>query len=140
MRSQPSGASKQVGYANLGARYKVLGQVGNWYKIQYSSSKEGYIWASYLELSSATASYVSAGASTSTGTGTDTSTTTPTKVTITNCNSYVNVRKGAGTSTEKIGTAALNSTYPYLATDGDWIKITYNNDVAYIHKDFCLLS
>lgn len=138
VRSQPSGASKQVGYANLGARYKVLGQVGNWYKIQYSSSKEGYIWASYLELSSVTASYVSAGASTSTGGGS--TTTTPTKVTITNCNSYVNVRKGAGTSTEKIGTAALNAVYPYLATDGDWIKVTYNNDVAYIHKDFCLLS
>lgn len=137
VRSQPSGASKQVGYANLGARYKVLGQVGNWYKIQYSSSKEGYIWASYLELSSVTASYVSAGASTPTDGGT---TTTPTKVTITNCNSYVNVRKGAGTSTEKIGTAALNSVYPYLATDGDWIKVTYNNDVAYIHRDFCLLS
>lgn len=137
VRSQPSGASKQVGYANLGARYRILGQVGNWYKIQYSSSKEGYIWASYLELSTVTASYVSAGASTPTDGGT---TTTPTKVTITNCNSYVNVRKGAGTSTEKIGTAALNSVYPYLATDGDWIKVTYNNDVAYIHKDFCLLS
>lgn len=140
VRSQPSGASKQVGYANLGARYKILGQVGNWYKIQYSSSKEGYIWATYLELSAVTASYVSAGASTSTSTDGGTTTTTPTKVTITNCNSYVNVRKGAGTSTEKIGTAALNSVYPYLATDGDWIKVTYNNDVAYIHKDFCLLS
>ena len=141
VRAAASGTSKSLGYAYLGTRYKVLGQVGNWYKIQYSASKVGYIWANYLEVKAATASYTSSGAiAGTTPTTTTTPTTNPTKVTITNCVEFVNVRTGPGTSHTKLGTANLGTTYAYLATEGEWIKLTYNAQIAYIYKDYCLLS
>ena len=141
VRAAASGTSKQMGYAYLGTRYKVLGKVGNWYKIQYSATKVAYIWANYLEISSSSASYVSAGSvSGSAGSTGGSSVTNPTKVTITNCNEFVNVRSGPGTSNTKLGTAPLNATYTYLATEGDWIKLLYENQTAYIYKDYCLLG
>lgn len=150
VRSQPSGTSRQVGFAYKGERFDVLGTVGSWHKIQYSSSKVGYIYDNFLQVTAGTANYTSTGVVGSTGTTSTTGTTTGTtpsipataytKATITNCNSWVNVRTGPGTAYEKLGTANLNTTYTYVATEGNWIKLVYGNTVAYVFADYILLS
>lgn len=142
VRANASGLSKLVGYAYVGDTFKILGKTGSWYYIQYNNTTKGYIWASYLNATKTSASYTSAGSATSTGTTSSPGTTsTPTKATITNCLYAVNVRASASTTSTRIGKATLGSTYTYLATEGDWIKVQYNTTtIGYIFSTFISLS
>jgi uncharacterized protein YjdB len=142
VRASASGLSKLVGYAYLGDTFKILGKTGSWYYIQYNNTTKAYIWASYLNATKTSASYTSAGSTTSTTTTTTaTGTTTPTKATITNCLYAVNVRASASTTSTRIGKAPLGTTYTYLATEGDWIKVQYNTTtIGYIFSTFVSLS
>ncbi len=64
-------------------------------------------------------------------------TTTKTIGTIVNCRVSVNVRKGASSSTTKIGEAKKGAQYTVLAVEGSWYKVQYTStQVGYIHKDY----
>ena len=64
-------------------------------------------------------------------------TTTKTIGTIVNCRVSVNVRKGASSSTTKIGEARKGAQYTVLAVEGSWYKVQYTStQVGYIHKDY----
>lgn len=138
VRALPSGQATFKGYAYLNSTYKVLGKTGNWYKISYNS-ETCYIWAPYIRLlGDGAAEYTSSGTASSSGSGT---TTTPTKCTITNCIYAVNVRSGPGTTYDKLGIAALNTSYTYLGTYGDWYKLQFNATTeGYIHANYISVS
>lgn len=52
----------------------------------------------------------------------------------------LNVRDGADTSANKIGTVSKDKELNVLGEEGDWYKIQYNNDVGYVSKDFVELK
>ncbi len=142
VRSSPSGLSRSIGFAYLGDTFRVLGRTGNWYYIQYNNTTRGYLWASYLNTTKTSASYVSAGSSSSSPSPTTGgSTSTPTTVTITNCLYAVNVRQSASTASTRIGKAPLGATYTYLGKEGDWYKVQYTTTtIGYIYGTFIILS
>lgn len=107
----------KIGTAKKNATFQYLASAKDssgrvWYKIQYTSTKTGWITSQYSKRVS-----------------TSTSTTVQVvKVT----GSTVNVRKGAGTSYGIIGTAKKNTTFTYLdskkASNGVvWYKIQYSS-------------
>ncbi len=58
-------------------------------------------------------------------------------ITIVNCKNCVNVRKGASSSTAKIGTANKGTKYELLGVEGKWYKIQYTKDkVGYVFADY----
>ncbi len=59
-------------------------------------------------------------------------------VRIVNCNESCNVRSGPGTSYSILGQAPVNSLYEWLATSGEWHKVTYKGSTAYISTDYAL--
>ncbi len=142
VRSSPSGLSKSIGFAYLGDTFRILGRTGNWYYIQYNNTTRGYIWASYMNATKTSSSYVSAGSSSSSPSSTTSGTTaTPTTVTITNCLYAVNVRESASTASTRIGKAPLGATYTYLGKEGDWYKVQYTSTtIGYIYGTFIVLS
>ena len=100
---------------------------GNWYKIQYTSSQVAYIHKDYIKLNA----------------GSTTTPDTPTgkTATIVNCNEWVNVRKGAGTNTKKLGTAPKGKTYTYLGKSGNWIQVQYTStQKGYIYASYVKVS
>lgn len=53
-------------------------------------------------------------------------------VRVVHVNEFANVRKGPGTSYSIIGPAPINSVYEWLGTTGNWNKIIYKGEEAYI--------
>ena len=115
VRSGAGTSYSPVGTAPKAAEYKLLARVSvgsvTWYKVQYTSSKEGYIHQDYIK----------------TGTGTPSTPTSGNTITIVNCNTSVNVREGASSSTKLLGTAEKGKVYEYLGrtVDGKWYQIQY---------------
>ena len=162
VRSAADGGAKAIGYATLGATYTILGESGNWYKIQYTASQVGYIWKEYLQVTGKSYVSVSEGGTTGGTTGGTAGGTaggtggnpglTPidpsnpsgtkvyTKLTVTNCKRYCYVRKGASTSTSKAGHAKPGETYKLLGLSGDWYLIDFKGAQVYIYKTFGKLS
>ena len=117
VRSGAGTSYSPVGTAPKAAEYKLLARVSvgsvTWYKVQYTSSKEGYIHQDYIK----------------TGTGTPSTPTSGNTITIVNCNTSVNVREGASSSTKLLGTAEKGKVYEYLGrtVDGKWYQIQYTS-------------
>lgn len=51
VRTSASTSSAKLGKASLGAVYTYLGTEGDWYKIQYSTAKVGYVYKTFATLS-----------------------------------------------------------------------------------------
>lgn len=111
--SKIGSVKKNATYEYLGSAKDSLGRT--WYKIQYTSSKTGWITSQYSKLVAKTASTAT--------------TVSVYKVKITG--SSVNVRKRAGTSYGRIGTAKKNQTFTYLGkktiSGKTWYKIQYTS-------------
>ena len=119
VRSGPGTSYAKIGTAPKGATYTVTGKTGSWYKVDYNG-RTAYIYAYYVKIIS------------NEDTGDDTNKGTKTGK-IVNCNHYVNVRSGPGTSYAKIGKATKGSTYTVTGKSGSWYKIKYSGRTAYIY-------
>lgn len=51
VRREPSTDSGRIGYIDLGERVKVLENLGDWLRIQYTEGEDGYVSAEYVQLS-----------------------------------------------------------------------------------------
>ena len=51
VRASASTTSTRIGKASLGATYTYLGKEGDWYKIQYNTTKVGYVYGTFVTLS-----------------------------------------------------------------------------------------
>lgn len=143
VREKPSGTSKSVGYAPYGCKYKITGESGGWYQIQFGTDL-CYIWKNYLKPISETEKGYVAEETTPVTPAVPTTTTgglaTATKVTIINCTRYVYIRKGPGTTYSKMGHATLGSTYSLKGASGDWYVVDVNGETGYIYKMFGSVS
>lgn len=143
VREKPSGTSKSMGYAPYGCKYKIVGESGGWYQIQFGYDK-AYIWKNYLKpISESEKGYVpeeTAPVAPTVPTTTTGGLATATKVTIINCTRYVYIRKGPGTTYSKMGHATLGSTYSLKGASGDWYVVDVNGETGYIYKMFGSVS
>jgi len=143
VREKASGTSKSVGYAPYGCKYKIVGESGGWYQIQFGTEK-AFIWKNYLKpISESEKGYVpeeTAPVAPTVPTTTTGGLATATKVTIINCTRYVYIRKGPGTTYSKMGHATLGSTYSLKGASGDWYVVDVNGETGYIYKMFGSVS
>ena len=103
---------KILGTYNHGDEVKVVSIDGNWAKIQY---KGGYAYISNKYLSNEK----------------------PVKVTIKYVNTNtLNIREGAGTEYEILGTYKKGQEVKVVSIDGDWAKIQYEDGYAYISNKY----
>jgi len=60
--------------------------------------------------------------------------------TVVNCSRRVNVRKSPDGGAKQVGYAYLGTTYVVTGESGNWYRIQYNGDTAYIWKDYMELA
>ncbi len=133
VRKGPSSHTTKLGTADKGKQFPYLGTEGKWDKIQYTDKTVGYIYTEYTKISDGTAPVDPADSDDDDPAGKI--------VTIVNCKVRVNVRKGAGTDTAKIGTADKGKKFTYLGKVGSWYKIQYNEKtVGYVYAKYGKVS
>ena len=124
VRKSYSSSSKKLGYLKNGATVTVTGTTSKWTRIKYASGDGGVAWV-YSQ-------YVSY-------TKPDEDITGKT-ATIVNCNTCVNVRAKASSSSKKLGTADKGSTWTIKGRSGNWIIVDYKGETAYIYKKYVKVS
>lgn len=127
VRSGPSTKNHKVGLVVKGTKLTVLGQSGDWYKIEYKGIT-GYVSGQYVRLESTGSQPPSGGSS---GTVINTGTVTA---------SSLNVRSGAGTNYSIIGGLKKNAKVEILEKVGSWYKIKYGSRTGYVSGQYIKLS
>lgn len=112
VRSEPSTSSKILGSLAQRASISILGQSGNWYKIQYNN-KEAYVHKSYVSLSSSQG----------------------TKQYIVNADA-LNVRNQPSAQSSVVGLLQNGQIITVQSKQNGWYKISYNGKTAYVKKEF----
>ena len=131
IRKKADANSKRLGRAKKGETFKLLESRGKWYKIQYSSSQEGYVYAQYVDV----VKEEDAG-STPKPTGKITGDTGV----VVNSKGRVNIRSKASSSSKILGTATNGDTFKVLGSQGNWVKIEYKGKTAYIYGHYIEMS
>ncbi|WP_426350319.1 SH3 domain-containing protein [Alloiococcus sp. CFN-8] len=101
-----------IGSYSKGAKVSVLSINKDWAKVSYNG-KTGYCSAEYLKKATSEAEKEES-------------------YTMMEVTTYVNVRKGPGTTYEKLGMLNPKDKVKVLSIDKEWAKISYNNKTAYV--------
>lgn len=118
VRSGPSTGYDTITTINKGTTFTVLGKSGNWYYIELSNGTKGYASAEYIQKGSGY-----------------------TTCTIVNTNSTVNVRKGPGTTYDKVTTVKKGEVVNLLDDSESWYKIrTAAGKEGYISSEYAKLG
>ncbi len=120
VREKATSDSKKLGAAKRGNTYKLLAVDGNWYKIQYTKEKAGYVFHKYVKV------------------GKKGDIPTGKIATVTNAPNGVNIRQ---TPNGKIlGEAHNGDTFEVKGKKGKWTKVAYNGGIAYIFTAYLSIS
>lgn len=116
VRKSDSEKAEKVGRVSGGTKIQVLEQLVNgWSKVVYEKS-EGYIMSKYLKVQESVAKYTPIG-----------------KVKATD---NINVRAEASTDSAKMGTLVKGETVDLFAEEGEWCKIGFKDQVAYVKAEY----
>ena len=116
VRKSDSEKAEKIGRVTGGTKVQVLEQLVNgWTKIVYEKS-EGYIMSKYLKVQESAVKYTVIG-----------------KVKATD---NINVRAEASTDSAKMGTLVKGEKADLLAEEGEWCKINYKDQVAYVKAEY----
>lgn len=124
--------SSILGYLTNNTEVNIVGDEGEWYKIQYNGGY-GYVSKSYISVDGS-----------SNSNNTDNSQNNSSSETEINKTGYVynvskgglRVRKEASTSSTVLGTLYSGNSVNIIGESGNWYKISYNSSYAYVHKDY----
>lgn len=116
VRSSDSEKADKLGRVTSGSRVKVK-EVGvnGWTKVEYQGA-DGYIKSEYLQFAESAAGQNVIGTVTA--------------------NTNVNVRAAASQTAEKLGMLTGGESLDLLAVEGDWCKVVFNGQVAYVKAEF----
>ena len=117
VRKSYSSSSKKLGHLKNGATITVTGTTSKWTRIKWDGG-EAWVYSQYV-------SYTKPDADISGKTAT-----------IVNCNTCVNVRAKASSSSKKLGTAVNGETFTAKGVSGRWVKVEYKGDTAYIYDKY----
>ncbi|MCR4597965.1 MAG: SH3 domain-containing protein [Acetatifactor sp.] len=116
VRKSDSQKAEKIGRLTGGTKVQVLEEMVNgWTKIQFEK-QEGYVMSQYLKVQESALKYTPIG-----------------KVKATD---NINVRADASTDSSKIGTLVKGDEVDLLAVEGEWCKINYKNQTAYVKSEF----
>ena len=118
VRAKASSNSKKLGEAARGSSYKLLAADGDWYKIQYTKSKTGFVFHKYVKV------------------GKKGDEPSSSKVTVTNAPNGVNIRAKASSKSNILGVAYNGESFVKKGTHGKWTKVEYDGGVAYIFSSY----
>ena len=132
VRSEASLNSQVVGYLTNGCSVNILGENGAWYNIDYNG-KSVYVSKDYVQVSgeSNSASNSRSGSQ---------ETRSGKSGQVVNVHSNLNVRSGASTSSNVIGSLSNGSKVTIVGESGSWYKINYGNTTGYVSKDYIKAS
>lgn len=116
VRTGPSMNDSIIGGLQNQSKVTILGESGNWYKIQYNN-QEAYVSKDFVTLSSSKSKIANKGTY---------------KVTA----DVLRVRSDASTSSSIVGLLSNGDEVTAESENNGWCKITYNNQTAYVSKDF----
>ena len=117
VRKKASSNSTKLGTLKKGTEVTVTGTSGKWTQISYKGGI-AYVFSQYVSTTKPDEDVVGK------------------KATIVNCNSWVNVREKASSSSKKLGTAKKGATYTVKGLSGNWVQVDYNGKTAYIYKRY----
>lgn len=116
VRSSDSEQADKLGKVDKGTRLQVLEvRVNGWTKVLYNGV-EGYIKSEYLQFAESAAGQDVIGTVTA--------------------NTNINVRAGASETAERLGMLAGGESLDLLAVEGDWCKVVFNGQVAYVKGEY----
>ncbi|MCM1090617.1 MAG: SH3 domain-containing protein [Butyrivibrio sp.] len=116
VRSSDSEQADRLGKVSGGTRLEVVEQrVNGWSEVVFEN-KKGYIKSEFLRMEESAAGLETIG-----------------KVKAT---TNVNVRAAASETADKLGVLTGGDTADLFAVEGDWCKIKYNGQVAYVKTDY----
>lgn len=116
VRSSDSEQADKLGKVPQGTRLKVQEvRVNGWTKVVFDG-KDGYIKSEYLQYAESAAGQDVIGTVTAT--------------------TLVNIRSGANETAERLGQLAEGASLDLLAVEGDWCKVIYDGQVAYVKATF----
>jgi SH3-like domain-containing protein len=116
VRSSDSEQADKLGKVSGGTRLQVLEQrVNGWSKVLYEN-KEGFIKSEFLQMEESAAGQETIGSVKAT--------------------TNINVRASADESASKLGVLTGGDTAELIAVEGDWCKIKYNGQVAYVKAEY----
>ncbi|MBP5281358.1 MAG: SH3 domain-containing protein [Lachnospiraceae bacterium] len=116
VRKSDSEKAEKIGRVTGGTKVQVLEQLVNgWSKISFEN-KEGYIMSKFLKVQESALKYTPIG-----------------KVKATD---NINVRADASTDSSKIGTLVKGDEVDLLAVEGEWCKINFKGQIAYVKAEY----
>lgn len=117
VRAKASSSSKRLGNLKRGDEITVTGTTAKWTRIKY---KDGvaFVFSKYVSYTKPDEDIAGKTA------------------TIVNCKACVNVRAKASSNSKKLGTADKGSTWSILGRSGNWIKINYYGENAFIYRRY----
>ncbi|MGG7176859.1 SH3 domain-containing protein [Clostridium paraputrificum] len=132
VRSAPNTNSLTLGYLLAGQEVQIIGEDGDWYKINYNG-KTGYSHKQYI-------TKISDSNSGSNNNNNNNNTSEESRGVVIDAPSGLRVRSDASTSSKILGTISNGSTIKITGTKGDWYKISYNSSTGYVHKDYVKIT
>ena len=118
LRSDATTNSKILDTAPKSDCVVVIGQSGDWYKVNYNL-QEGYMHKDYVDVLTRENAELGYG-----------------KIN----GSSVNIRSGASTSYRSVAVASKGSKCYILGLNNGWYKVIYNSSIGYIRSDFVELT
>ena len=117
VRANPSSSSYIVASLTKGSYVTLLSKEGSWWRVEYAKGQYGYCHADYITIVQG----FPATATTNSG--------------------NLNVRRGAGTEFDRIGSLSNGETVILLKTDGNWNRVLYNGTkTGYVHHTYLKTS
>ena len=124
VRSSASTSSSTLGYLLNGEEVTIIGETGNWYKINFNGSV-GYVSKEYIQKTTG-----------SNSNSNEQSNGSITKGYVINVTSGLNVRSSASTSSGVLGILYNGQEVNIIGETGNWYIIKYNGSNGYVSKDY----
>ena len=127
VRKKATTSSTKLGTLKRGAEVIVTGYTSKWTRIKYNGD-EAWVYSDYV---SDTKPGGGGGSSEYAG---------KTATIINSVHNKVNIRAKASKSSKRLGYAANGDTFTVQGRNGNWWKVEYKGNSAFIHKDYVKIS
>lgn len=135
VRQEPNANSFTLGYLLSGQEVEILGESGEWYKINYHG-KIGYCHKNYVMKISNVGNSSNNNSSNNGSLDNNDNQIKEKKGTVINAPSGLRVRKEASTGSNVLGTLKNGSEVVIIGESEEWHKIKYSSGSGYVHKDY----
>ena len=150
VRNNASVNSDILGVLHNSDKVNIVGESGEWYKIAYNG-ETAYVFKSYVSISNDVVNDQTPADKPSEHSNKPNKTTEPqskpnhvvnnnASTGVVSVNTTLNIRNKSGLDSDIIGVLRNNDNVEILGEEGNWYKISYNNSIGYIFKEYVHIS